>query len=89
MNHRVSSKNGGASLIEFKARDSLASQALGYGKTLMFFHMLRQRLGDSNFLQALRTLYDTYRFQRVKRGKLRKRRSLIELISEANTTTAE
>jgi len=41
-------------LSEFTSRFSPASEAVGYGKTLMFFHMLRQRMGDEAFIAALR-----------------------------------
>ncbi|MBI3596027.1 MAG: M1 family peptidase [Nitrospirae bacterium] len=44
-------------LTEFRARYSPASEAVGYGKTMMFFHMLRRRLGDEAFVNALRNFY--------------------------------
>src|SRR5699024_10740182 len=31
-------------LTEFRGRHSAATEAVGYGKTLMLFHMLRQRM---------------------------------------------
>lgn len=52
-------------LTEFTTRDSAASQAVGYGKTLMLWHMLRVELGDELFLEGLRRLYADYRFQRI------------------------
>ena len=52
-------------LTAFTTRDSAASQAVGYGKTLMLWHMLRVELGDEVFLEGLRRLYADYRFQRV------------------------
>jgi hypothetical protein len=36
-------------LSEFRSRRSAATEAVGYGKTLMLFHMLRQKLGDDAF----------------------------------------
>jgi len=36
-------------LAGFRSRESAATEAVGYGKTLMVFHMLRQRLGDDGF----------------------------------------
>ncbi len=36
-------------LTEFRSRHSAATEAVGYGKTLLGFHMLRQRLGDDLF----------------------------------------
>lgn len=50
-------------LNEFKTRGSMASQAIGYGKMLMFFHMLRKEVGDKIFLQGLRDLYKIKKFR--------------------------
>ncbi|PIQ95390.1 MAG: hypothetical protein COV67_14980 [Nitrospinae bacterium CG11_big_fil_rev_8_21_14_0_20_56_8] len=49
-------------LTQFRSREDQASQAVGYGKTLMLFHMLRRDLGDEVFLQGLRHFYKTHRF---------------------------
>jgi aminopeptidase N len=49
-------------LTEFRARHTEVAQAVGYDKTLMFFHMLRLRLGDERFLAGLQELYRTHRF---------------------------
>jgi hypothetical protein len=40
-------------LAEFRSRHSAATEAVGYGKTLMGFHMLRRHLGDDAFRDAL------------------------------------
>ncbi len=50
-------------LKAFRARHGEISQAVGYNKTLMFFHMLRRRLGDELFLAALRQFYQENRFR--------------------------
>lgn len=50
-------------LTEFRSRHSAATQAVGYGKTMMLFHMLRQKLGDATFIKALQHLYRQYLFQ--------------------------
>jgi len=50
-------------LTDFRARHSPTTEAVGYGKTLMLFHMLRQQLGDEAFVQGLRDLYSRYQFQ--------------------------
>jgi len=42
-----------APLRDFRARHDDASQAIGYGKSLMLFHMLRRALGDAAFVAAL------------------------------------
>ena len=52
-------------LSDFSSRNSAASQAVGYGKTLMLWHMLRIELGDELFLQGLRKFYQDYKFQRA------------------------
>jgi hypothetical protein len=52
-------------LTAFRTRHSAATAAIGYGKTLMFFHMLRQHMGDSAFIKALRAFYRDNLFQRV------------------------
>jgi len=52
-------------LAAFRGRHNAATAAIGYGKALMLFHMLRQQLGDAAFVQSLRTLYRERLFQRV------------------------
>ena len=52
-------------LSEFTSRNSAASQAVGYGKTLMLWHMLRVQLGDELFIQGLRSFYQDYKFKRA------------------------
>ncbi len=52
-------------LAEFTSRNSAASQAVGYGKTLMLWHMLRVKIGDELFMSGLRRLYAEYQFKRV------------------------
>jgi hypothetical protein len=48
-------------LTEFRSRHSAATEAVGYGKTMMVFHMLRQRLGDDSFRKWARAFYEEYR----------------------------
>ena len=52
-------------LTQFTSRHSAATAAVGYGKTMMLFHMLRTQMGDNKFIQALRKLYQDYRFKTV------------------------
>jgi hypothetical protein len=59
------------SLMAFRARHSAATAAIGYGKALMFFHMLRQQIGDSAFIRALQGFYRDYLFQRASFDALR------------------
>jgi len=50
-------------LTEFRSRHSAVTEAVGYGKTLMLFHMLRRELGDERFIQGLQTLYSQNLFK--------------------------
>jgi aminopeptidase N len=52
-------------LTEFRMRHSSVTEAVGYGKTMMFFHMLRMQLGDKTFVRALRELYSDHQFRRT------------------------
>lgn len=51
-------------LSGFSSRHSSSSEAVGYGKSMMFFHQLRLELGDTLFIMALRSFYqlNQYRF---------------------------
>jgi aminopeptidase N len=49
-------------LTAFRGRHNSVTEAVGYGKTLMLFHMLRQELGDKGFLQALQRFYRRHQF---------------------------
>ncbi|MCF6158764.1 MAG: M20/M25/M40 family metallo-hydrolase [wastewater metagenome] len=50
-------------LAEFRTRHSPVTEAIGYGKAMMFFHMLRLQVGDDIFTRALQKFYreNTYR----------------------------
>jgi len=50
-------------LSAFRYRHGSVTEAVGYGKSLMLFHMLRRELGDEAFIEGLRTLYREYRFR--------------------------
>jgi Peptidase family M28/Peptidase family M1 domain/PDZ domain len=50
-------------LTDFKSRHSSASEAIGYGKSMMFFHMLRLKLGDKLFIDGLRHFYKKNKFK--------------------------
>ncbi len=53
-------------LTQFHNRFSAASEAVGYGKSLMLFHMVRRSIGDRAFLKALRNFYTRHRFTRAR-----------------------
>ncbi|MCK5106266.1 MAG: M20/M25/M40 family metallo-hydrolase, partial [Elusimicrobiales bacterium] len=50
-------------LTQFRSRHSSASEAVGYGKSMMFFHMLRVKLGDKLFIKGLRHFYKENKFK--------------------------
>jgi len=52
-------------LLEFVSRHDDTSQAIGYDKSMMLFHMLRLALGDEAFEQALQRLWQRHRFNAI------------------------
>jgi hypothetical protein len=52
-------------LRRFTERESPSTQSVGYGKTMMVFHMARRFLGDDIFFKALQRFYDEHRFQKA------------------------
>jgi aminopeptidase N len=52
-------------LSEFRERHSPSTEAIGYGKALMLFHMTRRELGDDLFVKGLQGLYNGKKFQRA------------------------
>ncbi len=58
-------------LVEFRSRHSAATEAVGYGKSMMMFHMLRLRVGDEAFRQALADFYRKNRGSRASFDDLR------------------
>ena len=52
-------------LVDFRSRHSAATEAIGYGKSLMVFHMLRRAVGDERFIAALGRFWRENRFQRA------------------------
>jgi len=58
-------------LSAFRSRHSAATEAVGYGKSLMGFHMLRRQVGDDAFRKALATFYRKNRGSRASFADLR------------------
>jgi hypothetical protein len=58
-------KNKDFPLTEFRSRHSSATEAVGYGKTTMFFHMLRLQLGDEVFTHALQKFFRENKFKKA------------------------
>ncbi|MGB5892056.1 MAG: M1 family aminopeptidase, partial [Thermoanaerobaculia bacterium] len=52
-------------LSEFRSRHSAATEAVGYGKTMMGFHMLRRLLGDEVLEQSLARFYRGFKGKRA------------------------
>ncbi|QOJ21665.1 MAG: M20/M25/M40 family metallo-hydrolase [Gammaproteobacteria bacterium] len=67
-------------VTRFVSRHSASSEAVGYGKTMMFFHMLRQELGDDAFTKALRRFYQQFKFQQA---------TFADLLATFNTSTGK
>ena len=59
-------------LTAFKARHGEVTQAVGYDKGMMLFHMLRMRIGDARFIRGLRRFYDENRFRAASYADLRR-----------------
>jgi aminopeptidase N len=57
------SHQGDFPLTAFRSRHSARTEAVGYGKTLMLFHMLRRQLGDADFRQGLQAFYQRNLFR--------------------------
>ncbi len=50
-------------LNRFLSRHDAASEAIGYGKSLMMWHMLRRKVGDEDFKKAFTLFYNNFRFK--------------------------
>jgi hypothetical protein len=53
-------------LREFRSRHSAATEAVGYGKALMTFHMTRRLIGDEAFAAGLKRFYAAQRGKRAR-----------------------
>nr|VFJ93601.1 MAG: Peptidase MA superfamily [Candidatus Kentron sp. H]VFJ94031.1 MAG: Peptidase MA superfamily [Candidatus Kentron sp. H]VFK01237.1 MAG: Peptidase MA superfamily [Candidatus Kentron sp. H] len=57
-------------LTEFRARHGQVTEAVGYGKAQMLFHMLRRKMGEAAFEQALGRLFARFKFKSADYGAL-------------------
>ncbi|WP_373999379.1 M1 family metallopeptidase [Bdellovibrio bacteriovorus] len=57
---------------QFRGRHNSSSQAVGYGKTMMIFHMLEFRFGKDLFKKALQDFYSENLYQRVSFNEIQK-----------------
>jgi len=53
-------------LSTFRSRYNPASQAVGYGKAMFVFHMMRMQIGDAAFWAALRDIYAERLYRRTR-----------------------
>jgi hypothetical protein len=56
-------EQGDFALASFSSRHDEASQAVGYSKSLMLFHMLRIQAGDDVFNKGIREFWQRYQFK--------------------------
>ena len=59
-------------ISKFISRYNGASEAIGYGKTLMMYHMLRRKVGDENFKKAFSVFYRNNKFKKASFDDIRK-----------------
>ncbi len=49
----------------FREREDFATQAIGYGKSMMVFHQIRRLIGEDRFRRALQSFFRGNRFERA------------------------
>jgi aminopeptidase N len=59
-------------LKEFGSRYNPSSEAIGYGKSLMMWNMLRDMVGDENFVKGFQKFYRDYKFKAASFDDIRK-----------------
>lgn len=52
-------------LRDFKAKHNEGTQAIGYNKSMMLFHMLKYNWGDDVFYQGMQDFYNSNKFKRA------------------------
>jgi aminopeptidase N len=52
-------------LVEFRERHNPATRAIGYGKSMMLFHMIEEQIGSEAFQLALQDVIASYPYQRA------------------------
>lgn len=52
-------------LVQFRGRHSAATEAVGYGRTMMGFHTLRRMVGDDQFRKFLARFYRDFKGKRA------------------------
>jgi len=59
-------------VVQFRARSNASSSAIGYGKVMMIFNMLRNKLGDTVFINGIRKFYSDNKFRKAEFGDIEK-----------------
>jgi len=59
-------------LSDFHSRYDAPSSSIGYGKNAMMWDMLRERIGDDNFIRAFQQFYRENKFRRAGYSEIRK-----------------
>jgi aminopeptidase N len=70
--HYAAGKKEEFPLTQFKARYDALSSSIGYGKSLMLFHMLRRQIGDQLFKKFLQHFYKENKYKRATFDDVRK-----------------
>lgn len=71
-------------LSKFLSRSDGASEAIGYGKAMMMWQMLRRKLGDETFLKGMRLFYKNNKYKVASYEDIRKS---MEEVSGIDLTT--
>ena len=58
-------------LSKFISRYNASSEAIGYGKSLMMWHMIRRKLGDETFKKGFSLFYNDNKFRKAGFGNIR------------------
>ncbi len=70
--HYAAGKKEEFPLTAFKARYNALSSSIGYGKSMMLYHMLRQMVGDELFKKAVRHFYKENKYENASFDDIRK-----------------
>ncbi len=72
INYQSYAKDTDMAIIDFRWGQNKTHRAVGYGKTAMLFHMLRNNVGDEAFYKALQAFYIQNRFRAASWSDLQK-----------------
>ncbi len=59
-------------LSKFSSRYNATTEAIGYGKALMMWHMVRRKLGDKLFLKGMKHFYEQNKFKKASYDDIRR-----------------